>query len=55
MQQNEGRNGGGPFSIGVHISQGNMDPRVHISLLNMDPGSIFRGVHIQYDTGSESE
>ena len=27
-----------------------MDPRVHIPLLNMDPGSIFRGVHIQYDT-----
>ena len=35
----------GPLSMGggVHISQGNMDPRVHIPLLNMDPGSIFGG------------
>ena len=48
--------GGGPFSVGggVHISQGNMDPRVHIPLLNVDPRSIFGGGggHIQYDTGS---
>ena len=47
--------GGSIFHKGVHISQGNMDPRVHIPLLNMDPGSIFRGGgHIQYDTGRQS-
>ena len=41
-----GMEGGGSIfhrGGGVHISQGNMDPRVHISLLNMDPRSIFRG------------
>ena len=50
-----GMGGGSIFPRGgVHISQGNMDPRVNIPLLNMDPGSIFRGGggHIQYDTGS---
>ena len=49
-----GMGGGGSFSPGgVHISQGNMDPRVHIHLLNMDPGYIFGGGgHIQYDTGN---
>ena len=41
-----GMEGGSIFPRGVHISQGNMDPRVHIPLLNMDPGSIFRRVHI---------
>ena len=38
-----GMEGGGPFFMGVYISQGNVVPRVHIPLLNMDPGSIFRG------------
>ena len=41
-----GIEGGGPFSIG-----GSIFHRGIWTLLNMDPGSIFRGVHIQYDTG----
>ena len=52
-----GRGWGSILPRGVHISQGNMDPRVHIPLFNMDPGSIFRGGggHIQYDTGLSKE
>ena len=38
-----GMEGGSIFHRGVHISQGNMDPRVHIPLLNMDPGPYSGG------------